>query len=227
MSDLLLWLALIAGVLAAFNPCGIALFPGYLTMLLASEGGASRPLLSGLGAGLALTVGFSAVFGLVGLLLRQVDGVLFHLAPIVSLAVAAAMLAAGLATLLGWLRPRPPAWLAASAATSEHLGRRLLTYGVVYALVSISCSLPVFLAISAQALSRGGSWPLLAMGLYALGMGLAMTVVAMLTLSARQLATQLLARTLPRIGQIGGVVFALSGLYLAWYWLLGPEQLLR
>lgn len=227
MSDPLIWLALIAGVLAAFNPCGVALFPGYLTMLAEAGGRTSQPALTGVGAGVAMSVGFSAVFGLLGLLLRQLDGALFQLSPILSLAVAAALLVAGLGALLGWLRPlRPAAWLGRGRG-GGHLAWRLLGYGVVYALVSISCSLPVFLAISAQALAQGGNWPLVAMVLYALGMGLTMTVVAVLTLAARQLVAPLLALALPRVHQIGGAVFLLSGLYLAWYWLLGPEQLVR
>jgi len=220
-------LALIAGVVAAFNPCGVALFPGYLTMVIQAHGQPRHSVAFGLAAGFSLSLGFILVFGLFGLVLRQLDGALFHLAPALALLVAACLLAVGAASWLGWAHLSLPSWLLGGLARSGHLSWHLLVYGVVYALVSVSCSLPVFLALSAQALAQGGSWPLLAMVLYALGMGVAMTVVAILTLSARQVVELALARALPQIGRISAIIFVLSGAYLAWYWLLGPEQLLR
>lgn len=228
MTSLLLFpLALIAGAIAAFNPCGVALFPGYLTMLLQADGERRHKVWFGLAAGFSVSLGFIVVFGLFGMLLRGLDGVLFHLAPVVSLAVAASLLAIGVASWLGWAHLRLPDWLLRVVPRSGRLSWRLAAYGAVYALVSVSCSLPVFLAIAAEALAQGGSWPFLAMVLYALGMGVVMTVVAILTLSARQLVEVALTRALPHVTRFSGAIFILSGAYLAWYWLLGPEQLLR
>ncbi|WP_347598735.1 hypothetical protein [Acrocarpospora sp. B8E8] len=46
-ADLPLTLALTAGLVAAFNPCGFALLPAYLTMLIADQGASRRgPMLS-------------------------------------------------------------------------------------------------------------------------------------------------------------------------------------
>ena len=226
-STLLFALALVAGGVAAFNPCGVALFPGYLTMLIQDGGPGRHSAWFGLVAGFSLSLGFIVVFGLFGLILRQLDGTLLKAAPIVSLTVAACLLGIGVASWLGVARLRLPAWLIGGVPRTGHLSWRLLVYGAVYALVSVSCSLPVFLAISVQALAQGGSWPVVVMLLYAVGMGVVMTLVAILTVSARHLVELALSRALPQMGRISGAIFILSGAYLAWYWLVGPEQLLR
>nr|BFE88443.1 hypothetical protein GCM10020093_110440 [Planobispora longispora] len=41
-ADLPLALALAAGTVAAFNPCGFAMLPAYLTMLIVDDGGGRR-----------------------------------------------------------------------------------------------------------------------------------------------------------------------------------------
>ncbi|MFD9950214.1 cytochrome c biogenesis CcdA family protein [Nonomuraea sp. NPDC059023] len=64
MNDLPLALAVTAGSVAAFNPCGFALLPAYLSMLLGDERGGAR---RALGCSAAMTAGFVTVFGLFGL----------------------------------------------------------------------------------------------------------------------------------------------------------------
>ena len=67
-SDILA-LAFAAGLVAALNPCGFALLPAYLTVVV-REGATSR--MSALGRALtataAMAVGFVTVFGIFGLL---------------------------------------------------------------------------------------------------------------------------------------------------------------
>ena len=64
-------LALVAGAVAAFNPCGFALLPAYLALLVADSPGTGRGSRAAAVAravrfSAGMTVGFVAVFGLFG-----------------------------------------------------------------------------------------------------------------------------------------------------------------
>jgi cytochrome c biogenesis protein CcdA len=60
--------ALAAGLLAAFNPCGFALLPSFLVLVVSGPGGVLRALrLSA-----AMTAGFVTVFGVAGVLIGLV-----------------------------------------------------------------------------------------------------------------------------------------------------------
>ena len=64
--------ALLLGAVAAFNPCGFALLPAYVTVLVTRSADARVPravaLRRAVGFGTALTLGFLAVFTSLGLL---------------------------------------------------------------------------------------------------------------------------------------------------------------
>ena len=72
MIDVDLAFPLSAGVVAAFNPCGFAMLPAYLSYFLGVEAGEERSSATsatrGLAVGLTLSAGFVFLFGLVGLL---------------------------------------------------------------------------------------------------------------------------------------------------------------
>ncbi|MER7173964.1 cytochrome c biogenesis protein CcdA, partial [Streptomyces mesophilus] len=76
MSDVPFALALGAGLLAAVNPCGFALLPAYLSLLVLGERPASRAtaVVRALTATLAITLGFGAVFGIFGLAVQPAAG---------------------------------------------------------------------------------------------------------------------------------------------------------
>ncbi|MEW2635300.1 cytochrome c biogenesis protein CcdA [Streptomyces sp. NPDC048389] len=76
MSDLPLALALAAGMLAAVNPCGFALLPAYLSLLVLGDDTPTRAaaVTRALSATAAMTAGFAAVFALFGLAIAPVAG---------------------------------------------------------------------------------------------------------------------------------------------------------
>jgi len=226
MTSLLVALSLTAGALAAFNPCGAALFPSYVALLF--EGRTDRqPVVSGLFAGILMTLGFFTVFGLAGLLVASVSQLLFHLAPFVSVGVALVVLILGILALLG--RVRVPAFeglLVSEDRGQRSLGGRLYLYGIAYAFCSLSCALPVFLAIAIQAATRGPLVSFLSFVLYASGMGAVITTASILTFVARGWVVSHIIGIQPYITRLMGLVLLASGAYLLWYWLLGPEHLL-
>jgi cytochrome c biogenesis protein CcdA len=91
-----LLLALTAGMLGAVNPCGFAILPAYLSLLISTDaGGAVR---RALGCSAALTLGYVVVFGAFGLVLTPVAGVLEPRLPWLTV-----VLGLGLAAIGGWL----------------------------------------------------------------------------------------------------------------------------
>ena len=69
MLDVLLF-AFSAGLAAAFNPCGIAMFPAYVGYQLGTldlKQGLVQGVISSLALGLSATMGFVTLFGSVGL----------------------------------------------------------------------------------------------------------------------------------------------------------------
>jgi cytochrome c biogenesis protein CcdA len=93
-------------------------------------------------------------------------------------------------------------------------------YGVAFALSSLGCSLPLFLAVVGTALARGG----LAAGagqmvVYALGMG---TVVSVLTIAVALLGQVAISRVRGAVGllrPISALLLLVTGGYIVYYWL--------
>ena len=182
-------LALVAGAVAAFNPCGFALLPAYLALLVAEGPGTGRGSRAAAVAravrfSAGMTVGFVAVFGLFG-------------AVITSLAVP------GLAG-----RGRAPAWTWGSQ----------IGYGVSFALASLSCTIAPFLAVTAGSLRGAGVWGIAGSYLaYALGMGTVVLTLALAVATARSSVTAVMRRAAPVVSRLAGVLLLVAGGYVAWY----------
>jgi cytochrome c biogenesis protein CcdA len=200
----LLWLAYGAGLLSVLNPCGFALLPAFLTLY--TDASPSNRLARGLAVGLVVSAGFAAVYTAAGLLL-----------------------ALGLRPLLTVVP-----WLAVALIAGRQLGIRLHTnkftrdggglraaasFGLGYAVASLSCTLAILLSVVTQALTAGDAASVVAVFVaYAAG---ATTLLLVLSLAAA-LASAGLARALRRFSRytnrIAGALLAASGLYLIAYW---------
>jgi cytochrome c-type biogenesis protein len=217
-------LALSAGMVTAFNPCGVALLPAFLALLLARDGEPGLSWSDGLSAGLAMTTGFVVIFGVAGLLVDLLGRVLFMAAPVISLVTAALLLVLSIrlwrgATLtLNWGR--------LESQLNAVLGRQsawpLFFYGLTYGIVSLTCSFPVFLTVAVTGFHQGLLTGVARYGLYALGMGLVVTGLAVVTTTARAAADRLVAAVLPLVPKLSAIVMAAGSFYLLWYWLGGP-----
>ncbi len=231
MSGVPAGLLFVAGAAAAFNPCGVAMLPGYLAFLLGQAGGADRSRLGGgVWAGLAMTAGFLTVFSILGLAgtgLGQVLGSGLRWATVL---IGLALVTAGVWQGLGRVLPGLGGAGRLAGAIGQVGPRRGLVavyvYGLAYAVASLGCALPLFLALVAGTASStsllGGAAAFLA---YAGGMGLVATVLSMAAVGSREVMAARLAEWMPALRRASGAVMAVVGLYLAYYWLLGPGTL--
>ena len=99
----LIGLAFAAGMVAAFNPCGFAMLPAYLTLVVRRDGGGSQlgALSRALGATAAMAAGVLTVFGLFGLLTVSVASAVQRRLPYLTVAIGISLVVLGLWLLSG------------------------------------------------------------------------------------------------------------------------------
>lgn len=220
MNQGLLGLAFGAGLVAALNPCGFALLPAYLTLVVrADRAGVLTAVGRALAATVAMTLGFLAAFGAFGLLTVTVAAAVERFLQYVTIVIGISLVALGIWLLLGRdltaLTPR--ALVAGRRAPTARLGS-MFGYGVGYAIASLSCTIGPFLAVTG-ATFRGG--PLLD-GLmiylaYAAGFGLLVGVMAVAVAFASTALIDRMRRILPYINRISGALLIAVGLYVGYY----------
>ncbi|MGP3999092.1 cytochrome c biogenesis CcdA family protein [Streptomyces sp. 8N706] len=219
MSDLPLALALTAGMLAAVNPCGFALLPAYLSLLVLGDDAPTRTVAisRALTATVAMTVGFAALFGIFGLAIQPVAGQVQEHLPWFTIAFGLVMAAVGAWLLAGRQLPAfAPKVRRAPAVTRSILSMAL--FGMAYATASLGCTIAPFLAIVVSAFRSGSTGEGVTLfAVYAAGMGLIVGAASLTVALTRTTAVTRLRRVgaiAPRLG--GGLLF-LVGAYVAYY----------
>ncbi|MEJ2851858.1 MULTISPECIES: cytochrome c biogenesis CcdA family protein [unclassified Saccharothrix] len=213
-----LLLAVVAGMVATVNPCGFAMLPAYLALVVHGdrESGWGGAVGRALGAAAVMTAGFVVVFGVFGLVIAPLAASVQRFLPFITVLIGATLVVFGVLLVLGktitLMVPKPT-----RGAPTARLGS-MFGYGVAYAIASLSCTIGPFLALVGTTLGSADVFAgLAAFVAYALGMGLVVGVLAVgATLTDNVIATR--ARSLlPRISRIGGVLLVAVGLYVAYY----------
>ena len=217
--------SLLLGMLAAVNPCGFVLLPAYLVSYLSvddSSGPALRVRRS-LVVGSSVSVGFLAVFIVVGAVSRLFTGWLATNAKYAALVIGLGLMVVGVRMLSGW---RPKLWVPSLSGSARGAStRNMVLFGVVYAVASIGCTIGLLTTAILGSFSRDGALSgVLSVGLYGLGMGL--FVVALTTSLA--FAKNALVRggrgVMKVMDRVSSVLVLLTGVYLTWYWYVAITQ---
>ena len=206
------------GLVGLLNPCGFPLLPAYLSFFIGEEGGlATRRIGRGLKAGGCLTLGFVLVFGVLGLAASAALTVITAIVPWLMCAVGLALVALGVAAALG---RTAQLHLPTPGFASGARGIAMIGFGAAYALGSLSCSLPLFLAgVSSAFTAETPGAGVAAFLAYAAGMGLFATAAAVTASAVGSSAVRALRRATPALSRLAGVVCTVVGLYLLVYWL--------
>jgi cytochrome c biogenesis protein CcdA len=222
-------LAFAAGLVAALNPCGFAMLPGYLVLVVRGEGTGGHGARAGTSTGLAsigralaatvgMALGFLTVFGVFGALTVSVGATVQRYLPYVTVLIGIVLVALGIWLLLGReLTLLTPKRLNGRWAPTVRLGS-MYGYGVSYAIASLSCTIGPFLAVTAAGL-RGGS-VVGSISIYLAYVAGLTLVVGMLAIAAASTSSALadhLRRILPFVNRIGGALLVLVGLYVGYY----------
>ena len=214
-----------AGMVATVNPCGVLLLPSLVALYL---GGGEAAELSGpqragkaLMLGLMATLGFVAIFAVVGLAIGAGGR-----------AVVAAFPLGGL--LVGVVLGVLGAWLALSgrglgiSTASRAMGRvqlgdgllSLFLFGVAYAVSSLACTLPIFLVVAGSALAAGGLVAAAGQFVsYALGMGMVLTAVILGAAFFQGMVQRSVRRIVPYVHRLAASFLLGAGIFVVNYWL--------
>ncbi len=217
-----------AGMVSSVNPCGFAMLPAYLGLYTGSLDGSEKdtPLARRIGKGLLVgslvMAGFILLFGIVGLLIGGGARSIVTIFPWIGLGVGVVLAFAG-----AWLLQGGKLYSALAGRAASHIGdpssvsiKGYFLFGLSYGIASLSCTLPIFLAVVGTSLASGGL--LAAAGqfvAYAMGMGL---VIMVLTLGMTLFQSAIvggLKKALPYIQPVSAVLMILAGAYIVFYWL--------
>jgi cytochrome c biogenesis protein CcdA len=214
-------LAFGAGLVAALNPCGSAMLPAYLTLVVRGER-TSEPAAVGraLATTAAMALGFLAVFGIFGVLTVSVASAVQRYLPYVTVLIGVVLIGLGIWLLLGReltvLVPNPLGRSGRWAPTAR-IGS-MFGYGVSYAIASLSCTIGPFLAVTGASFRAGSvGYGLLIYLVYAAGMTLVVGVLAIAIALARSALINRMRQLLPYINRISGALLMVSGLYVGYY----------
>ena len=221
--------ALAAGMASAVNPCGFAMLPAYLGMYLSDEAGGQaqevqpvkhfgRAIL----VGLTVTVGFVLLFGLVGVVIGLGASFIGALLQWLGL-----IIGIGLALVGAWMVGGGKLYTGIAVRAASHMGnpaqvsmKGYFIFGISYGTASLSCTLPIFLAVVGISVAgRGAASVFGDFVLFALGMGL---VIMALTLGMAFFKTAMvraLRKVLPYIQPLGSWLMVIAGTYIVFYWL--------
>lgn len=213
-----LLLAFSAGLVAAVNPCGFALLPAYLSLLVVGDDSPtrSRALVRAVTTSAVMTLAFVGVFLVFGLVISPVASSAQRHLPWVTLGLGLALAGAGVWLLLGG---RVPGLSLAVRGTRVRRGFvPVLLYGAGYAAASLTCTVAPFLAVVVSAFRAGSTGSgLLLFVAYAAGMGTVVATAAVAVALARASLVTRMRRTGPFAARVTGGLLVLVGAYVAWY----------
>jgi cytochrome c biogenesis protein CcdA len=217
--------AFAAGMVASVNPCGFFMLPAYISYHLGTEEdgfykqSASTRLLKGLLLGGVTTLGFLVVFAVVGGVISAGGQWLVRVFPYAGVAIGVIMIFVGLYLVI---THRTLGIMAASRVTvsPQRNLRNVFMYGIVYAVGSLSCTLPIFLVVVGSSLTSQGLLGSLSQFIgYALGMG---TILVAVTLGAalfQGTVARALRKALPYVHRTSALFMVGAGAYLIYYWI--------
>ena len=221
MDGLPLGLALVAGMVAVVNPCGFAMLPAYASMLVMGKEppGRAVAIRRALAFSLAMTAGFTAVFGAFGLLLTLVAGVGAVQRYLPWFTVVLGVLLLGLGVWLVTGRDLPGLRIAGvRRPTLTRSASSMAMFGVAYATASLSCTIAPFLATVVASFRAGSvAGGLAVFAAYALGMGLVIVAVSLAVALARTAMVTWLRHAGRYVPRLGGALLLVAGAYVAYY----------
>ncbi len=221
-------LAFGAGMIAAVNPCGFAMLPAYLSLYLGAEEsdfGKRSPLtrlLRALLVGAVVSSGFVLLFAAAGLIISAGGSALLAAMPAVGVIIGGALVMIGL-----WMLAGRTLYTGVFERLASGVGdpgtvsiRGFFVFGLAYGAASLSCTLPVFLAVVGSSLATGGV--LAGVGRFvSFGLGMA-AVLMVLTLALaffKQGLVKWLRNAVSYVQLASAVLLMLAGAYIIYYWL--------
>jgi cytochrome c biogenesis protein CcdA len=226
MIDAPLALAFTAGLVATVNPCGFAMLPAYLSYFMGLRDEAPQGPAAvgrGLAVGGVVSAGFLLVFAVAGTLVTLGIRSVIDYIPWAALVIGGLLAILGVAMLAGF---EPMVNLPKLGERSQGRGfGSVFVFGVSYAIASLSCTLPVFLAIVAGVIPRTNLVSgILTFVVYGLGMSLVLLAVTVGLALGRRSLVRLLRASARYMNRVAGAILVVAGSYIVYFWTLNISQ---
>lgn len=209
-------------MLAAINPCGFALLPAYLSLLIIGDDSPTktRAVLRALRLTAAMSLGFAGVFAVFGLAIAPVAAGIQRYLPWFTMVLGLGLVVLGVAMLLGKTLTLPRFGRSKTGAAQPLTANfgSMVGFGATYAVASLTCTIAPFLVVVVNGF-RQESWIVgFALFLtYAAGMSLVVGTVAVAVALARDAVVRNMRRAGRWVPRISGVLLVLAGTYIAYY----------
>lgn len=219
--------AFVAGMVATVNPCGFAMLPAYLSLYVDSQRKKNRVnlwtrVLRACSVSMAVGLGFVALFGSVGVVISAETRAIVAIFPWIGLTIGVVVTLMGSYVLGGGKMysslPSQTASKISSLGDSSFKG--YFIFGISYGVASLSCTLPIFLALISSSLATGGFLNATTQFVfYSLGMAFVVTVLTIsLTLAQGAIKTRM-ENISEHLSTISALMLLLAGGYIVFYWL--------
>lgn len=212
--------AFTAGTVATVNPCGFALLPAYLARRLGAEddGGTRRDtaIARALAVGATTTLGFVLVFGACGAAVMLGAAWLVGVFPWAGFVIGVGLATVGLFVLAGWPLLLPQRGLLGGPPAKSLRGD--LFFGAAYGAASLSCTLPIFLAVAGVSMTLGVLGSALNLGAYALGIATVLTAVSIAAALSRRTLIAAIGSLRPYLSRVAGGLLFFAGAYVTYFW---------
>jgi cytochrome c-type biogenesis protein len=222
MIDAPIGLAFAAGLVATLNPCGFAMLPAYLSYFMGLDGGeedakTGAGVAQALRVGATVSLGFLVVFGTTGLVINAGVRSIIDWIPYVALGVGVVMVVLGFALLRGY--KISIGFLKVEGGTGSRDMKSVFTFGVSYALASLSCTLPVFLAVVVGSIASANFISgFLTYIAYGLGMSSLLMALTLAVAFAKQGLVTRLRSMLQYVERVSALLLIVAGTYITWFW---------
>ncbi len=216
-----------AGMVAAVNPCGFAMLPAYLSLYLGSheddfrKRSAVRRALRALLIGAVVSLGFILLFGLAGVVVSAGGKAILGVMPWVGAVIGAVLMLMGI-----WMFAGKGLYTGVFERFAERIGdpkamsvRSFFLFGLAYGLASLSCTLPVFLAVIGSSVATGsfasGAGQFLS---YGLGMASVLLTLTLALAFFKHGMVLWFRKIVPYVQLASAVLLVVAGGYIIYYW---------
>jgi len=213
--------AALAGLIANFGPCSLAVLPAYMSFYLGMEdtNGGHSPLRRSLALGTIASLGVFTFFIVLGLLLTTIGTTLTSYVRHLKFVIAGLIFLAGMSFLfdqslnIGFLgRFRT---LVSSAASGRSRAVHLFAFGVIYGAGGLMCFLPIFLPLVFYPFISGDFWnSLISFGIFSLSQALFLITATVFIGYGKHTFFKRIIGKAPLMKKVAGVILILTSFWM-------------
>jgi len=222
--------AFVAGLIASLNPCGFIMLPAYIGIYITDKNSNKNQrkfhqVQTIFSVSIAMGLGFLFVFGTIGIIIslgRDIISEFINLFHWLGFILGFILIFTGLYVSSGRkVYFQKPQSISSKIQIKSHSGlSNYFLFGISYALVSISCTMPIFLALIGSSIARDG----LVHGLYqfliySAGMTTMIIIITIIVSIFKSTVLEKLKNTSKYIDIVSSYILILVGGYLIFYWM--------